>query len=116
MHTNAKEAVSEEIGQASCSELEVGLQGSAVGMGNDCSSIACKRPAPWVSMKKKSHCITWSYITVYVCLPTLKQDLKKHSKTDHAESRSEVHQRQHGRTETGSKAELGGGLFFVEGD
>lgn len=54
MHTNAKEAVSEEIGQASCSELEVGLQGSVVGMGNDCSSIACKRPAPWVSMKNMS--------------------------------------------------------------
>ena len=46
-----KPAASEEIGQASCSELEVGLQGSAVGMGNDCSSIAHKRPAPWVSMK-----------------------------------------------------------------
>lgn len=40
-----KQAISEESGQASHSELEVSLQGSAVGMGNGCSSTACKRPA-----------------------------------------------------------------------
>jgi len=49
-----KQADSEETGQASRSESEAGLQGSAVAMGNDYSSTACKRPAPRVSMKNMS--------------------------------------------------------------
>lgn len=106
-----KQAVLEEIGQASYSELEVVLWGSAADRGNDCSSITHKRPAPWVSMKT-CHCITWVPITVHAHLPTVKQDLKKHCKMDHAESRSKVHQRQHGKIETGSNAELDGGLFL----
>lgn len=51
-----KQAFSEEIGQASHCELDVSLQGSAVGMGNDCLSIACERPACWVNMKNMSSC------------------------------------------------------------
>lgn len=61
---------------------------------------------------KTCHCITWVPITGHAHLPAVKQDLKKHCKMDHAESRSKVHQRQHGRIETGSNAELDGGLFL----
>lgn len=49
-----EQAVLEEIGQASYSELEVVLWGSAADRGNDCSSITHKRPALCVSMKNVS--------------------------------------------------------------
>lgn len=49
-----KQVVLEKNGQASYSDLEVVLWGSAADRGNDCSSITHKRPAPWVSMENMS--------------------------------------------------------------